>query len=421
MLCHQQGKIGVGGLTCGVFVAVTVDGDDAVGIFVDYGALGVHAEGTDEIAVLLGAVDDLAFVQLIGEVGENLRGKLHPNADVHPVGLGGNVHVTANGFHPFAAAAPHGDHALAAREASGLAGDLIPAVHSGHGFHRRVKVKRDLVFQIGIEIFQHHIVDVGAEMAHGGVQQMEVVLHTQLFEFGAGGGIKLGAFAAVGHVDLVDVAHQLQRPGLAQILVKRAAKIVGNVVFSVGKSACAAETAHNGAAFAGNTGFDLNAVNGTFAVFQRMSGLEDGDFQFRAQPGQLIGGKDTARPRADNDHIVIHDYLTTYNFAVNHLRWLVETLNHIMSLYPSSITQPKRVCNQNRLRKNKGANDTDKRSKKSQNRYGSGIDWWGRTDSNHRSETQQIYSLSPLATRELPHILFVRLQAQGMRRFWWSR
>ena len=35
--------------------------------------------------------------------------------------------------------------------------------------------------------------------------------------------------------------------------------------------------------------------------------------------------------------------------------------------------------------------------------------WWGRTDSNHRSETQQIYSLSPLATRELPHIqlLFV--------------
>ena len=250
---------------------------------------------------------------------------------------------------------------------------------------------------------------------------MEVVLHTQLFEFGAGSGIKLGALAAVGHVDLVDVTHQLQRLGLAQILVKRAAKIIGNVVFSVGKSACAAETAHNGAVFAGNTGFDLNAVNGTFAVFQRMSGLEDGDLQFRAQPGQLIGGKDTARPRADNDHIVIHDYLTTYNFAVNHLRRLVETLNHIMSLYPSSITQPKRVCNQNRLRKNKGANDTDKRSKKSQNRYGSGIDWWGRTDSNHRSETQQIYSLSPLATRELPHILFVRLQAQGMRRFWWSR
>ena len=32
--------------------------------------------------------------------------------------------------------------------------------------------------------------------------------------------------------------------------------------------------------------------------------------------------------------------------------------------------------------------------------------WWGRTDSNHRSDTQQIYSLSPLATRELPHMRF---------------
>ena len=30
--------------------------------------------------------------------------------------------------------------------------------------------------------------------------------------------------------------------------------------------------------------------------------------------------------------------------------------------------------------------------------------WWRRVDSNHRSETQQIYSLPPLATRELLHI-----------------
>ena len=29
---------------------------------------------------------------------------------------------------------------------------------------------------------------------------------------------------------------------------------------------------------------------------------------------------------------------------------------------------------------------------------------WERVDLNHRSETQQIYSLPPLATRELSHI-----------------
>ena len=33
--------------------------------------------------------------------------------------------------------------------------------------------------------------------------------------------------------------------------------------------------------------------------------------------------------------------------------------------------------------------------------------WWELVDSNHRSITQQIYSLSPLATRESSHILFV--------------
>ena len=41
--------------------------------------------------------------------------------------------------------------------------------------------------------------------------------------------------------------------------------------------------------------------------------------------------------------------------------------------------------------------------------------WWGRTDSNHRSETQQIYSLSPLATRELPHMKFCYLIGAGRR------
>ena len=31
-------------------------------------------------------------------------------------------------------------------------------------------------------------------------------------------------------------------------------------------------------------------------------------------------------------------------------------------------------------------------------------DWWGMVDSNHRRRSQQIYSLSPLATREIPHM-----------------
>ena len=37
------------------------------------------------------------------------------------------------------------------------------------------------------------------------------------------------------------------------------------------------------------------------------------------------------------------------------------------------------------------------------------IIWWGKVDSNHRSEAQQIYSLPPLATWVLFHMNFVEL------------
>ena len=33
--------------------------------------------------------------------------------------------------------------------------------------------------------------------------------------------------------------------------------------------------------------------------------------------------------------------------------------------------------------------------------------WWGKVDSDHRSQWQQIYSLPPLAAREFPHIWYI--------------
>ena len=42
--------------------------------------------------------------------------------------------------------------------------------------------------------------------------------------------------------------------------------------------------------------------------------------------------------------------------------------------------------------------------------------WWGRVDSNHRRHCQQIYSLSPLATREHPHMHFTHQGKVGAGR-----
>ena len=48
------------------------------------------------------------------------------------------------------------------------------------------------------------------------------------------------------------------------------------------------------------------------------------------------------------------------------------------------------------------------RAKKNTNhpKKGNWYFWWGKMDSNHRRHCQQIYSLSPLATREFPHMQF---------------
>ena len=49
------------------------------------------------------------------------------------------------------------------------------------------------------------------------------------------------------------------------------------------------------------------------------------------------------------------------------------------------------------------------KQKRNQTQAVFGFFWWELVDSNHRSITQQIYSLSPLATRESSHLFCFRL------------
>ena len=109
----------------------------------------------------------------------------------------------------------------------------------------------------------------------------------------------------MGHVDGIHIVHQLQRLLFADMFVQRAAEVVGDIVFTVRKRACAAESAHDRAAFAVDTGFDLLAVDGTFALFEAVTRLEYRCLEARVQLLQLIGRENTARARPDNDNIVM--------------------------------------------------------------------------------------------------------------------
>lgn len=56
MLGNQQSKVGVIRLLFGVFVAMTVDGNNSIRVFIYYCTLGVHTEGADLITVFFGSI-----------------------------------------------------------------------------------------------------------------------------------------------------------------------------------------------------------------------------------------------------------------------------------------------------------------------------------------------------------------------------
>ena len=187
---------------------MSVDGDDTVGVFIYHDAVGIHAEGADIVLKLLCAVDDLALIELVGQVGKHHGRQLYPNTQVHSVAPGGNVHFFAHGLHPFAAAASYGHDTLVAVHDPGSGDDLVASLRQRKQvLHRGIKIEIHLILQVVVEVLQDHIVDIRAQMADGGIQQLQLVLDAELFELGAGGGVELGSLAAEAHIDVIHIMH----------------------------------------------------------------------------------------------------------------------------------------------------------------------------------------------------------------------
>ena len=237
---------------------------------------------------------------------EDDGGQFHAHADIHAVRFRADVQLAAYRFHPLAAAAANGYDALLAVVFAFFADDAIAALDHADAGNGRVKVEIHLVAQKIVEVLQDDVVDIRAEMAHGRVQQVQLVLDADLFELRARGAVQLRARAAVFEVDLVHVMHQVERLLFADVFVQRAAERVGDIIFAIGKRARAAETAHNRAALAFDAGLDLVPVDGAVPLFKRMTGFKDGDFQPFAALDQFIGGVNSSGARAHNDDVIFH-------------------------------------------------------------------------------------------------------------------
>ena len=266
MFGYQQGKVRIFRVFCRIFVAVAVCGYDTVCIFIYHDTIRVHTEGTDIILELLGAVYDLALIQLIRQMGEDNSRKFDADTQVDTVGFGRNLQILTDRFHPFAAASSDRDDTLFTGSSIILA--VVQGVHGIVIFDRSYRSQEEeihLFFQLVIQIFQNDIVDIGPQMTNGSIQQFQLVLDTQLFEFGSGCGEHTGILATVGNIDLIHVFHQIQGSLFSDMLVKSSAEVVGDIVFSIGKRTGTAETAHDRAGFATDTGFYFFAVDGAVA------------------------------------------------------------------------------------------------------------------------------------------------------------
>ena len=304
MLGDQQREIRVVRLFCGILVAVTVHSYNPIRVFVDDNAPGVHAEGTYRVFILFGAVDDFAFIQFVGQVRENLGRQFHADTNINAVGIRLDVKVFTDFFHPLAAAASGGNNALAPLKEFVAAVNAIAVVRLFYRVDGAVKMELHLFLQMVVKVLEHNIVNVRSEVANGSVQQVQTVLHTGFFQARAGGRIELRALAAVAQIDSINIFHEFRGSLFADVLVERAAEIVGDVVLAIGECARAAKAAHDGAALAVDAGFHFLAVNRTLPAVERVPRFKNGDFQVRSAFHQFISGKNSSGASTNNEHIV---------------------------------------------------------------------------------------------------------------------
>ena len=194
---------------------------------------------------------------------KNLGRKLNAHTDINAVRVCVDIKLLADSLHPFASASADRNYTVLAGKFALVTYDAVTAVGQRYRSYGGVEEEFYLILKISIDIFKHDIVNIGAQVPYRSIQKVKIVLDTGGLETASRGGVKLSSLSAVAKIDIVDVVHQIKRLLFADILVKRTAEIVCDVIFAVGECACTAEAAHYRAAFTADTAFYLFSVDRT--------------------------------------------------------------------------------------------------------------------------------------------------------------
>ncbi|MBQ4436162.1 MAG: hypothetical protein II879_08730, partial [Clostridia bacterium] len=90
------------------------------------------------------------------------------------------------------------------------------------------------------------------------------------------------------------------------ILMKRTAEVVRDIILPVRKGSGAAKTVHDRTGRTMDAGFDRLAVNRAMTLVELFSRFKHTDSKLRAQFSQFKSGIDTARSSSDDNNVVVH-------------------------------------------------------------------------------------------------------------------
>ena len=275
LAAYQKRKIGVLAVHLRVAVAVAVNRNNAVRVFRHYITIGIHAEGTHNVIIKRGAVQNFCFIHLVGDMLEHLCRHLHTHADIHLIIDKIKAHLSALLRIPFRTGATGSGNKI-------LAGNLLALVELQHKgsvlltanfFNRGIAADFDFVLQKLMDVFHNHQIIFRTQMAYLGVQKMQVVFK-RLHAYFAVLGRKIFTGSTMTAVQLINIINQLDNLFLRQIFVQPAAEFRRKIIFAIRKSTGTAKTAHNAAGITVNAVVNLLGCQRTEALFNRIAGLQ---------------------------------------------------------------------------------------------------------------------------------------------------
>ena len=170
MLCHQQREICIFCLLFCTFIAVSIYCNYTICIFIHHNSFGIHAESSHSILKFFCAIDNFTFIQLICKMRKNNCWKLYTHTNVYSIGLGRNCKFSTDALHPFTATSTNRNNAFVTLITIGITIYTIPIFSYFHICDRHVKIKINLIFHLGIQIFQHNIVNICTKMTNRGIK-----------------------------------------------------------------------------------------------------------------------------------------------------------------------------------------------------------------------------------------------------------